>query len=180
MNEQDSQEREIIDEINRLLDEATDEGEIVVRIVASDIVAKLRSNSPELLAAWLDLRAEEILAGHLAARLNSKRAYRRSMHNRSVFAEAVQAFEETGDPGSFELFNSLVVINAGGLRRRFGDLTADDCRFVAASYEKSRRESEMYEKFHRRLAEKLGDKTIREVYSESQCIAMLGSFRNAP
>ncbi len=38
----------------------------------------------------------------------------------------------------------------------------------------------MYERFHRRLAEKLGDKMISEIYTEQQCIAMLGSFKSSP
>jgi hypothetical protein len=170
--------REVIAAMGEMIDAATQHGEVVARMVADDLIGKLRLADPEFLARWLDIRAGETLGAYVRERLNSQRSYARSMHRRSVFAHAAVEFELTGESSAFALFDSLVVVGPDNLRKRFGDLTRDDCLFVAAKYGASRREAEAYERFHQKLAERLGDKTVREVYSEAQCIAMLGSFRN--
>lgn len=159
-----------------MIDSVTEKGEIVARVVAESIVEELRTHDPAFLAEWLDARAGEILGDYIRDRLNSRRATARVMHSRSVFAAAASSFEETGDVASFSAFDALVVVNEDNLRRRVGDMTKEDCLFVAHAYGRSRREAEMYERFHLALAEKLGDSTVRDVYTEEQYRAMLSSF----
>src|SRR5438045_2332410 len=105
--------------MNAIIDAVTTEGEVVARVIADEIVEKLRDVNPELLHDWLEARAPEVLAEHVRNRLNSKRAYARSQHSRSVFAAAAAEFAETRDPKAFALFDSLVVVDGAGLRRRF-------------------------------------------------------------
>lgn len=171
--------RNYIAEMSAIIDAVTQVGELVVPLVAEDIVEKLRTNDPELLRGWLEARAAETLSAFIRNRLNSQRSYARSMHNRSVFANAAAEFAETGDVGAFAIFDTLVTVGPDNLRRRFGDLTSEDCTFVSNEYAKSRRESEMYEKFYSALSKKLNGRMVREVYTEDQCVAMLGSFRSA-
>ena len=173
------EDREVIAAMSQMIDAATKEGEVVARLAADDLIAKLRLADPELLARWLDIRAGETLGAYIRERLNSRRSYARSMHKRSVFAHAVVEYQVTGNASAFQLFETLVTVGPNNLRRRFGDLTKEDCLYVAESYARSRRESEFYERFHRRLADRLGDgRTIRDIYTEQQVQDMLGSFRN--
>ena len=173
-------ERNVIETMNELIDQATEGQELVARLIADDIITRLRQTDPGLLTEWLDARAGETLGAFIAARLNSRRSYARSMHSRSVFAQAAEEFEETGDKEAFAIFETWVVISPDNRRRRFGDLRKEDCEFVSAQYGLSRKEAELYERFYTKLAEKIGDRTIREVYTEAQVRAMLSSFRTAP
>jgi hypothetical protein len=67
------------------------------------------------------------------------------------------------------------VVDAANTRRTVGQMTADDCLFVAARYEETARSARLEASFHRAVAKKVGRKTVGEEFTEAQYLAMYQS-----
>lgn len=168
--------RNYSDEIRDLVDSMTLTGEFVARLVADDIVEKLRANDPELLSGWLNERAGEILGDYIRHRCNSTRSHVRSMAGRRAFAEAAEAFAETRIAAVFDPFRVVYVVNDEDLRRPVADMTGADHLYVASGYALSAKQSLMEEAFHRAVAKKVGGKRTSEVFTTEQYESMYRSI----
>ena len=147
---------------------------------AENVVAKLRANEPELLAAWLDVQATSFVRNaihgmHGAARSQAKRAARLS-----VFSEATRRFAE-GDPGPIrDIANGklleMPMTCAGSVVKPLGKLMRADLHFAAERYHDRARANAFEAAWLRAIAERVGDGTVEEVFSEAELATMRASL----
>ncbi|MGW5636693.1 hypothetical protein [Streptomyces sp. NPDC003832] len=166
--------RDFIAEMAQAVEAAIPAGDYVASVVAADLVERLRSEDPELLAGWLDLKAAVILADVVARRSNSRRQATRIGAPRKAFAEAARSFGD-GDITALRPFAAEYVVDEGNTRRSVANMTADDCRFVASKYEDAARISKLEAAFHRAVAKKIGGQLVGEVFTEGQYLEMYRS-----
>ncbi|WP_043493792.1 hypothetical protein [Streptomyces viridosporus] len=167
--------RDFIAEMQQAVEAAIPEGDYVASVVAADLVDRLRVEDPELLAGWLHLKAPVILADVVARRSNSKRQTARVGAPRRAFAEAARSFTTDGDVRVLSPFAAEYVVDEANTRRAVANMTADDCRFVAAKYEDAARISKLEAAFHRAVAKKIGGRVVGEVFTEEQYLEMYRS-----
>jgi hypothetical protein len=167
--------RDFIAEMALAVEAAIPAGDYVASVVAAGLVDRLREDDPELLAGYLDLKAAVILADVVARRSNSKRQAARIGAPRKAFAEAARTFGTDGDVAVLSPFAAEYVVNDDNTRRTVANMTAGDCRFVAAKYEDAARISKLEAAFHRAVAKKVGGKTVGEVFTEDQYLEMYRS-----
>lgn len=158
------------------IETAVPESDYVAPVVAAELVAHLRKTDPGLLAGWLDLRAEVVIADVIARRSNSKRQAARIGAPRRAFAEAARTFAASGDPGDLAPFSFEYVVDETNTRRTVANMTAKDCRYVADRYEDTARSARLEASFHRAVAKKVGGRTVGEVFTEEQYLEMYQSI----
>lgn len=167
--------RNYLSDMDAAIEEAMPDGDYVAPSVAVDLVAHLRSMDPDLLAGWLNLRAEVVLADVIARRSNSKRQTARILAPRRAFAEAARSFQSDGEAVVLRPFAFEYVVDAANTRRTVAQMTAADCLFVAGRYEDSARTARMEAAFQKAVAKKLGERTVAEVFTEEQYLSMYQS-----
>lgn len=167
--------RNYLSGMDAAIEAAMPDGDYTAPSVAADLVAYLRETDPELLAGWLDLKAEVFLADVIARRSNSKRQTARSAGPRRAFAEAARSFESSGDAVALSPFTFEYVVDAVNTRRTVAQMTALDCLFVADRYEDTARMARLEAAFHRAVAKKVGLRTVGEVFAEEQYLSMYQS-----
>jgi hypothetical protein len=168
--------RDYLADMNAAIEEAVPDGDYAAPVVAAELVAHLRETDPELLAGWLDLRAEIYVADMIARRSNSKRQTARHLAPRRAFAEAAWSFESSGEAVVLKPFAFEYVVDAANTRRKVGAMTAADCLFVAGRYEDTARSARLEASFQRAVAKKIGRRTVGEVFSEEQYLTMYQSI----
>lgn len=164
--------RDFLADMNAALDGAVPAGDYVAPVVAAELVERLRTDDPELLAGWLNLRAPSILADVIARRSNSRRQSARTAAPRRAFRAAAESFAVTGEPSALSPFTIEHVVDDANTRRSVARMTAADCRFVAARYDSTARQAKLEAAFHRAVARKVGRRTVGEVFSERQYLEM--------
>lgn len=167
--------RNYLADMNAAIEKVVPDGDYTAPVIAADLVAHLRETDPDLLAGWLDLRADVVLADVIARRSNSKRQTARILRPRRAFAEAARSFAADGDAVVLRPFAFEYVVDAANTRRTVGQMTAADCLFVAGRYEDTARTAKLEASFHKAVAKKVGLRTVGEVFSEEQYLSMYQS-----
>lgn len=168
--------RNYLADMNAAIEDAVPDGDYTAPVVAAELVAHLRETDPELLAGWLDLRADVVVADVIARRSNSKRQTARALRPRRAFAEAARSFESDGEAVVLRPFAFEYVVDAANTRRAVGSMTAADCLFVAGRYEDTARTAKLEASFHRAVAKKIGLRTVGDVFTEEQYLSMYQSI----
>lgn len=167
--------RDYLTEMARAVEASIPAGDYVASVVAAELVEQLRAQDPELLSGYLHLKAAVILADVVARRSNSMRQATRLGAPRKAFAEAARTFAADGDPRALRPFSAEYVVDDENTRRSVANMTASDCRFVAAKYEDASRISKLEAAFHRAVAKKIGSSAVGEVFTEAQYLEMYRS-----
>lgn len=143
---------------------AYESGEHLWSEVAAKLVAALRSECPDELAAWLDSHAEHLVVDRL--RYVNRRTRKVSSESTEVtprrgrFAAAVKTPDQArGWLASFQ-------VSAAGAFRSIRDMTGADHQFLANTYKAEAKRPQMLAKFHEALAKKVGTKRTHEVMDE--------------
>lgn len=149
-------------------------GPFVPHDIATGLVERLRREDPDTWAAWVDANAASFVRQEITRRCRSLRA--KLIHNRhkSVFGEAVEAFEETGDATVFDAV--YTIDERDGTRMRLGDMTGPLCRKVSGSFRRREVENGLQASFLEALANKAGDRRVRDVLDPEQVEAMMRSI----
>lgn len=168
--------RNYLSDMDAAIEAAMPDGDYTASSVAADLVAHLRTTDPDLLAGWLDLRVEVVLADVIARRSNSKRQAARFALPRRAFAEAARSFESSGEAVVLKPFAFEYVVDAANTRRTVGQMTAADCLFVASRYEDTARKAKLEASFHRAVAKKVGRQTVGDAFTEEQYLLMYQSI----
>ncbi|HEX5522711.1 MAG TPA: hypothetical protein VFX53_04635 [Pedococcus sp.] len=158
-------------EIAALIGEATAETPYDARQVAGTIVARLRDADPDLLAAWLDVQAEDVVYQALVRRERSQRSYVAQRERRGAFRGAIQA-AEAGDRAPLRTFMDTPYTVGDNIRKRLADLTAADLEYVAETYEQRSITNALTAAFLKALAKNLGQATVGEAFTEDQVARM--------
>lgn len=166
--------RDYATDMRQILDHATAEGPYVPRVVASEIVEKLRIADPELLDGWLHAQAEHFVWQAINDRDRSVRAATRHRAKRQEFGSAVSAHEQ-GEPGSLRKYLDMPFSVGDGSRKRLASLAHDDLQFVGQTYRRRATDNALMEAFFTALAKKVKTGTVADHYSEDQVAAMFTS-----
>jgi hypothetical protein len=168
--------RDFATEMRALIDAETSAGPYVSRHIARDIVDKLETADPELLAGWLHEQAEQLVWGAINYRDRSRRAHARTTGPRSAFAEAAVRHDE-GDPRAMTgWLGCRYVVAPEGTRKVLADLNRDELIYVARGYEKDSRSLAMEAAFFRALARKVKDGPVSEYFTEDQLLRLRESL----
>lgn len=156
-----------VQEMRAIMDKATaaaQGGGYFSRKVADQIVAELRAHNPDLLNAWLHEQATQFVWQAINNRDRSIRAAVRST------ARAVQFGTDahSGDPARMIGWLETPYVVGDGSRKPLANLTADDLKFVAGSYETRANESLMTATFMFTLAKKVGTGVVSDIYTSDQ------------
>lgn len=167
--------RDYATEMCEVLDRATAEGPYVPRVVASEVVAKLRVTDPDLLNGWLQKQAEHFVWQAINDRDRSVRAATRHRASRQQFRSAV-ASREQGDDAPLRRYLDMPFSVEDGSRRRLASLTHDDLLFVGATYERRAAENALMQAFFTALAKKVKTGVVADHYTEDQVASMFTSI----
>jgi len=162
--------------MREIIDQATAAGGYVPRALAGEIVARLRTTDPELLADWLNEQAEQFVWQAINDRDRSVRSAARHRASRDGFRDAVDAAEH-GDVEPLHRMMAMPFTLADGVRRPLAQLCADDLGYVADAYDQRAAENALMAAFLRALAKKVSTGTVADHYTESQLSAMFNSLR---
>lgn len=158
-------------------DAYTASGPYVSRIAASEIIAKLRVQDPDLLAGWLDEQAEHFLWQMINDRDRSRRGHLAATSGRSAFRDAADAAEQGDETALRPYLDGHVYAVADGSRRRLATLTRPDLEYVAGGYEKRARSNAFRGTFMRTLAKKVAPgRVVEDYFTEAQIAVMMSSL----
>jgi hypothetical protein len=172
--------RDFASEMRSVIDSATDNavslhGGYTPRKLASDIVHQLKMTDPELLDGWLSDQAEQILWRTINDIDRSSRGHLRATATRRAFALAAGAYAE-GDTEALKEYLSLRFTVEDGTRRPLRNLRQADLLFVSASYASQAKRSTFMATVMAKLAERVGDGKVEDVYTDAELEKIFGSF----
>lgn len=148
--------REMDDLFAKIID---DRPSYVLRDVATEARQWCQDNDPDLLTGWLGMQAEDLLWQTLNRRESSQRA-RSSLANRhAVFQAALDSAaspDKTVAQEYLSMLDTRFACNAERERKKYGQMTKDEVRFVAGTYGKLEHRSRLKRMFHEAVANGLG------------------------
>lgn len=165
--------RDYAAEMRDILDAETGNEPYVPRVVATNIVSKLRESDPELLSGWLDQQAENFVWQLINARDRSMRSHVRQQSRARAFSQDV----ETGDGRAVRWLTIPFTVEDGS-RKRLSYMTKNDVLFAADTYATRAKENKMTETFLRVIARKLKGRTVGECYTDEQLSVMWNSLQD--
>lgn len=146
--------------------------EFVAPVEAQRLVDGLDAAGRRSLDRWLRSHAVEMVADVLTSMDRSDRSKARRRSACRAFSDAAEA----GDAEAMEVFATFYVVDAENLRRRLGEMTAADHRFVASGYAASSKRDAMLAQFHQAVARKVGKGTTADVMTEATYLGLLDSI----
>ena len=155
--------RDYVAEMDARIDAATSGDGWVAGIVAAELHADLTATDPDLLSGWLHASAEHWLQQTIRDRSRSTRAHARHHAGAHQFADAAD------DPETLRGMLSVdYVIDDSQTRKRAGDMTGPDHRYVANSYTATGNRALLLAEFHVAVARKVGKRRTSDVLSLDQ------------
>lgn len=147
------------------------DGDWIATIVSGQMFTWLMANDPDLFHGWCEAQGITILAQRITARSRSQRMSAFHQRGPRAFAKASRAFD-AGDVNALDPFKAHYVVDQANTRRSLGDMNKENLHFAASTYE-NRGNSALFEAaFLTALAKKVGNRTVGEVYTREQIIAM--------
>ena len=157
------------------VDAETGEGPYVSRLIANQVVAKLRATDPDLLTGWLDQQAEQIVWQFINDRDRSIRSHARVQSKPRLFATDAEK-AEGGDKASLVKWLDVPFAVADGSRKRLAVMTGEDLIFASTSYEERARRNRMTASFLRAISRKVASGQVKDHYTDGQLSAMWDSL----
>lgn len=148
-------------------------------VVANRVVARLREEDPELLTKWLDMMAPEVIRKMVTEVSHVKRMEaRRASANapNPVFTSAVKRFEEGEEKALAAWLDTVYVVNTNNSRKKLRDMDQDDLKYAVNDYTARAKANAMQAAFLRALAEKVGARTVGEVYEDVELVRLWRSL----
>lgn len=157
----------------KMIDKAIEDqnGDFTPSQLAAQVLAEGRENDPQAVREWLDAISLAVVTETISKRLQSDRGVALARRGARAFQSAV----DSGDPDELNAFRTYYAVNDENLRRRVADMTGPDHTFVANSYGRSARQSQMLEAFHRAVAKKVGPRRTEEVFTEEEYARLYSS-----
>jgi hypothetical protein len=176
----------------RAVIEAETARDYVPASLARKIVCRLRTEDPELLAGWLNAQADQVLLDAINRRDRSHRTAARYSTPRSTFAVEAKAMEQTNagfasDGWAADSPRERRAAQMGrwlssrftvgdGSRKQLADMTKGDLLFVGDAYTERARENQLTAAFIKAIANKVGNRTVIDHYTEQQLTTMWDSL----
>lgn len=163
--------------IDEALNLAAGQGAYATRVVADHLVTALRQADPDLLLAWLDAHAVDLVHDTMSYLERSSRAHARAISNRSAFARALDTSLLTGDRQGALLPWLSSVFDVEGVKKRLATMDRTDCITAAEAYGGRARRNAMQEAMLRAIARTLEEgQTVGQRWSEAE---LAGLWRSA-
>lgn len=165
----DNEERNYAAELRAVIDAETADGSpYIAKVIAEQVVEKLRANDPDLLDGFLRAHEVQIVYKAINERDASRRAYVRVAATRSVFREAAQAAADSGDMQGVARFLTTVYTVEDGTRVRLSEMRKPDLLYVADRYADRAKDNLLQEAFMRRLAKKVGSGQVSDHFTDAR------------
>lgn len=145
------------------------EGDFVAQVEAQKFVAWAHEHRGAELLDYLVEAAPSIFTNLIARRDTAARTRARLVADSVRFREAVEA-------GEIDTWQISYVIDDSDTRRRLGDMTGADHRFVAAQYTTESNRQKLFAAFHVAVAKKVGARRTADVFTEEQYLALQASI----
>lgn len=176
MNYEFDPERDYVGEMRAKVDELA-RGTYYPPMVAHKIISELLETDPALLDGWLYLQAEQVLRSAINERDRSRRSAARHVRtSRSVFAEAAQTAERTGDTSSLERWLNSPLSLSNGARMALRDMHRDHLLDAGRQYQTRAETQGLMASFLHVLAREVGSGSVADLYSEEQLSQMWQSL----
>lgn len=172
-------ERNIGEEIMLVIEKFTSEEDWTASRAATQTVQYLLNHDPDLLSAFLESHAVDLIRTLISRQAASARSRNRVTARRSVFERAARHFEDTGDDTMLHTnFLAEEYAVSGNRRMRLREMRAEELLFVATRYRTQAVEMQMREAFLRALAARCEDegRTVGELFSEEELATMWNSI----
>lgn len=163
--------RDIAHDVRRIIDEEITRAGPTwsAGVVALRVVERLRGEDPELLGKWLEALAIDVVRREITdiARLQKQEARRQSIPpTASVFSSAVQRYEAGETKALAAWMETIYVVNTENSRKMLRDMDKEDLLYAASDYTNRARTNAMQAAFLRAVADKVGARTVGEVYND--------------
>lgn len=148
----------------------------VLGVEAEKLIAYLRAKKPAELRMWLDEHAATFVADCWRGRERSRRLKAQQRQGARDFAECAARFV-AGDDEALSPFKSMSY-PIEGRWKRLGAMRGQDHLYVAEDYLCKGKKQVMLAKFHQAVAERIGERTTEEVFTEEKYLEMYRSLTN--
>lgn len=165
-----------VDKIRAMIEDAIGTDPYIPAGLAHDLVVKLRRESPEVLAEWLDAHADQLMRETVLAVTHARKTRVARRANRSVFRTAVER-AEAGEPELLEgWLSQRFIANSDRVQKRLNDMVKEEVEFACESHESLAKGNAMKAAFLREIARRIGAKTVGEVYDNDTLNALWRSM----
>jgi hypothetical protein len=179
-------------EFNAVVEGFLPAGDYIAAQVAAAVLGHLRRHDPELLAGYLDERAEALVTEELSHRRRLAAKAALAQAPRGLFRAAVAGFEGHlaeraaglaagtlgGDPVPLSVFAQHLVVNGRNLARPIGRMTRRDVLYVAEQYASRARSAELENAFYLAVAKRIPEGgVVADVMTEDQFLRLRDSIR---
>lgn len=155
-------------------------GTYIAGLIAANVVERLRRDDPELLAKFLDQNALVVVRGMVNDIARSDRQRARNMSTRqrsaSVFADAVQRYEDGDDKALAPWLDTVYVVTTANQRKQLRDMGREDLEYAASDYTRRAEANAAQAAFLRALANKVGALTVGDMYTDEELARMWRSL----
>lgn len=169
--------RDFAAEMHAVVDAEIQAPQIVVPLLAKDMVDKFRVNDPELLAGWLDALAVTVLGDYIGRRLASRRQVARVQSRRTAFAADAERFE-AGESTAVVSWLTQHYEGPTG-QQHLGTFDHDALEFARDQYADRAARNGFEAAFMGALAKKVTAGTVADHFTDEQIAAMRGSLKDA-
>lgn len=144
--------------------------------LAVEIVERLQREDPELLSKWLAGQAVRIVREAIVTverhhRMAARAASETLTGPQSVFGKALTQYAETGDSRVLSAWlQTTYVINSENQRKQLSSMDKDELGYAADKYQTLSRSTAMQAAFLRVIANKVGARTVGEVFTEEELV----------
>ncbi len=126
----------------------------------SVIAQQIRTTQPDLVDEWLVEHRDLLFTEWVSDILRWERIAERKRSGVIESAEALAA--------GISLFDLSYVVNDDMLRMPLGEMSGRHHLYVAESYQTEAHRSKLYAELHRQMADKIGRRLTRTVYTETE------------
>lgn len=145
--------------------------------VAQKIVNRLRAEDPELLAKFLDQHAIAIITRMVGDISRAQKTHARAHSGGKQYAKALER-HAAGEPAALAAWlDTLYVVTTDQQRKQLRDMDKQDLEFAINDYVQRARINSLQATFLRALAQKVGARTVGEVYTDEELGRMWSSLQ---
>lgn len=170
--------RDLAREVRAVVDEEIEKAgdTYIAGIVAAKVVERLRRDDPELLTKFLDQHATAIITRMVGDISRSQRTHARYTSGRKQYAKALER-HEAGEPQALSAWlDTMYVVTTDEQRKRLRDMTKEDLEYAVRDYTNRARINALQAMFLKALANKVGARTVGEVFDDEELAGMWASL----
>lgn len=163
------------EQIVEIINHHIPDGDFNASEVAEKAYNYLLEQHPELDQQWKDEMGFTFFRQTVTSILRSRRLHERRRMKAGAFREDLHR-AGMGNIEPLKNFSVTYVIDEGNTRRKLADMTGDDHRFVASSYEYQGNNALLLAEFHKAVAKRVGRSRTEDVMTEEEYARLYNSI----